>query len=109
MASHVAGVVHGGRGGQSRAAEVIVHVQDVGEQRLGGRLLHVKLLHLVRHHDCLPCDFLSGPEINKEVNKSNAPERTLCLDSKDVGIWNFYWVKLLSWNVFIDWSIQSRP
>ena len=65
MTRHVAGVMHGGGGGQSRAAEVIVHVQHVGEQRLGGGLLHVQLLHLVRHHDCLPCDFLSGPKIER--------------------------------------------
>ena len=73
-------VVHGGRGGKSRAPEVIIHVQDVGEQRLGGGLLHVELLHLVGHHDCLARDLLSGPEMDKYIIKINAPERALCLD-----------------------------
>ena len=52
---------HGEDAGQRGPPEVIVHVQHVGEQRLGGRLLDVKLLHLLRHHDCLPRDLLPGP------------------------------------------------
>ena len=40
--------------------EVVVHVQDVGQQRLGGTLLEVKLLHLVLHHDGLAGDLLAG-------------------------------------------------
>ena len=44
----------GGDPGQSRPPEVIVHVKHIGEQRLGGGLLDVKLLHLLGHHDCLP-------------------------------------------------------
>lgn len=51
----------GSGAGQGGASEVIVHVEDVGEQRLGGGLLDVQLLHLLGHHDCLPCDLLSGP------------------------------------------------
>ena len=38
--------------------KVIVHVQHVGKQRLGGR---VNLLHLVLHLDCLQAELLSGP------------------------------------------------
>ena len=52
---------HGEDAGQRGPPEVIVHVEHVGEQRLGGRLLDVKLLHLLRHHDCLPRDLLPGP------------------------------------------------
>ena len=67
--------MNGGGGRQGRAPEVIIHVQDVGEQGLGGGLLHVQLLHLVGHHDCLPSDLLSRPETNKdkEINRYNAP------------------------------------
>ena len=61
MAGDVAGMVHRGGGGEGGAPEVVIHVQDVGEQRLGGGLLHVQLLHLVGHHDCLPRDRLPGP------------------------------------------------
>ena len=101
--------MHRGRGRESRAPEVIIHVEDIGEQRLGGGLLHVQLLHLVGHHDCLTCDFLSGPEIDKEVNKINAPERALCLGRKDVCI---YMELLLGKTAELEclyWSIQSRP
>ena len=41
--------------------EVIVHVEHVGQQRLGGLLLEVELLHLVLHHDGLPRDLLPRP------------------------------------------------
>ena len=44
----------GGDPGQSRPPEVIIHVKHIGEQRLGGGLLDVQLLHLLGHHDCLP-------------------------------------------------------
>ena len=40
-------------------AEVIVHVEDVRQERLGGVLLHVHLLHLVLDQDGLPRDLLS--------------------------------------------------
>ena len=43
---------------QSGSSEVIVHVQNIGEQRLGGGLLDVQLLHLLCHHDGFPRDFL---------------------------------------------------
>ena len=47
---------------QPRAGDkVIVHVKDVGQQRLGGLLLEVELLHLVLHHDGLPSDLLPRP------------------------------------------------
>ena len=40
-------------------AEVIVHVEDVRQERLGGVLLHVHLLHLVLDQDRLPSDLFS--------------------------------------------------
>ena len=46
---------------ERRRAEVIVHVEDVRQEGLGGVLLHVHLLHLVLDQDCLPCDLLSWP------------------------------------------------
>ena len=49
----------GGNSRQSRPPEVIIHVQHIGEQRLGGGLLDVQLLHLLGHHDCLPGDLLT--------------------------------------------------
>ena len=80
----------GGNSRQGRPPEVIIHVQDIGEQRLGGGLLHVQLLHLVGHHDCLPRDLLSGPEMDKAINKINAPERALCLDREEVYIFGTF-------------------
>ena len=38
--------------------KVIIHVQDIGQQGLGGLLLEVELLHLVLHHDGFPGDLL---------------------------------------------------
>lgn len=38
--------------------KVIIHVQDVGQQGLGGLLLEVELLHLILHHDGFPGDLL---------------------------------------------------
>ena len=46
---------------QGGSSEIIVHIQNIGEQRLGGGLLDVKLLHLLGHHDGLPGDLLPGP------------------------------------------------
>jgi hypothetical protein len=43
-----------------RRPEVVVHVQHIGQQRLGRLLLEVELLHLVLHHDGLPGDLLPG-------------------------------------------------
>ena len=40
---------------------VIIHVKDIGQEGLGGGLLHVQLLHLALHHDCLPGQLLPGP------------------------------------------------
>ena len=42
-------------------SEVIVHIEDVGEQGLGGVLLQVHLLHLVLDQDRLPRDLRSRP------------------------------------------------
>ena len=41
--------------------EVILHVQHVGQEGLGGVLLQVELLQLVLHEDRLPGDSLPGP------------------------------------------------
>ena len=41
--------------------EIIVHIKDVRQERLGRPLLQVELLHLVLHHDRLPGDLLSRP------------------------------------------------
>ena len=46
---------------QRGSSEVIVHVQNIGEQGLGGGLLDVQLLHLLGHHDGLPGDLLARP------------------------------------------------
>ena len=46
---------------QSGSSEIIVHVQNIGEQRLGGGFLDVELLHLLGHHDGLPGDLLPRP------------------------------------------------
>lgn len=43
------------------APEVVVHVEDVGEEALGGLLLHLELLHAVGHEDGLAGDGLAGP------------------------------------------------
>ena len=44
-----------------RRAEVIVHVEDIRQERLGGVLFHVHLFHLVLDQDGLPRDLLSWP------------------------------------------------
>ena len=46
--------------------EVVVNVENVGQQRLGGDLLLLHLLHLLLHHDCLPGDLLSRPRHSEE-------------------------------------------
>ena len=46
---------------ERRRAEVIVHVEDVRQEGLGGVLLHVHLLHLVLDQDRLPRDLRSRP------------------------------------------------
>ena len=51
----------GSGAGQSGPPKVIIHIQDIGEQRLGGGFLDVQLLHLLGHHDCLPGDLLAWP------------------------------------------------
>ena len=48
------------------ASEVVVDVKNVGQQRLGGDLLLLHLLHLLLHHDCLPGDLLSGSRHSEE-------------------------------------------
>ena len=40
--------------------KVIIHVEDVSQQGLGGLLLKVELLHLILHHNGLPCYLLPG-------------------------------------------------
>ena len=47
-------------------SEVVVNVQNVRQQRLGGDLLLLHLLHLLLHHDCLPGDLLSGSRHSEE-------------------------------------------
>ena len=47
-------------------SEVVVNVQNVRQQRLGGDLLLLHLLHLLLHHDCLPGDLLSRPRHSEE-------------------------------------------
>ena len=44
---------------EGRPPKVIIHVKNIGEQRLRGGLLDVQLLHLLGHHDCLSRNFLS--------------------------------------------------
>ena len=46
---------------QARTPEIVVHVKHVGQQRFRGSLLHVKILHLLRHKDCLPGDLFARP------------------------------------------------
>ena len=63
--------------------EVVLHIQHVGQQRLGGALLQVQLLHLVLHHNRLAGDLLAWtghpqepgqplqeytPDLRKQVN-----------------------------------------
>ena len=50
----------GDRECESELPEVVVHVQDIGEERFGGLGLQVELLHLVLDHDGLARDLLSG-------------------------------------------------
>ena len=51
---------------RGRGTEVVVHVQHVGQERLGGTFLQVKLLHLVLHHDGLAGDLLTRARHAKE-------------------------------------------
>ena len=50
----------------SHTPELVVNIQNVGQQRLGGDLLLLHLLHLLLHHDCLPGDLLSGSRHSEE-------------------------------------------
>ena len=43
----------------SPSPEIVVHVEDVGEERARGVLLHLDLVHLVVHDDGLARDRLS--------------------------------------------------
>ena len=63
---HVAGVVGVVPPGANNTPEVVVNVENVGQQRLGGDLLLLHLLHLLLHHDCLPGDLLSRPRHSEE-------------------------------------------
>ena len=38
--------------------KVVIHVHHIDEERFGGDVLLVKVLHLLVHHDCLPGDLL---------------------------------------------------
>ena len=41
--------------------EVVIHIQDIGQEAFGGPLFQVELLHLVLHHYRLACDFFTRP------------------------------------------------
>ena len=45
----------------SSVPQVVINVKNVRQQRLGGLLFQVQLLHLVLHHYRLPGDLLPGP------------------------------------------------
>ena len=45
---------------QAGCSEVIVHVQDICQQGLGGCLLNVQFFHLLSLHDSLPRYFSPG-------------------------------------------------
>lgn len=60
--ARVASVVRGrARAHGLDLADVVVDVQDVGQERLRGTLLQLKLPHLVVHHDGLAGDLLTWP------------------------------------------------
>ena len=59
------GVVRVATSGHS-TPEVVVDVKNVGQQRLGGDLLLLHLLHLLLHHDCLPGDLFPGSRHSQE-------------------------------------------
>ena len=61
---------------QGGSSEIIVHIQNIGEQRLGGGLLDVELLHLLGHHDGLPGDLLSRPAHLKEPGQPLEEDHT---------------------------------
>ena len=42
------------------STEIIINVENIGQQGLGGYLLLVHLLHLLGHEDALPCDLVPG-------------------------------------------------
>ena len=61
---------------QGGSPEIIVHIQNIGEQRLGGGFLDVELLHLLGHHDGLPGDLLSRPAHLKEPGQPLEEDHT---------------------------------
>ena len=55
---HMAGVVRMRYAGR---VEAIIYIKNIGKERFGGDFLLLHLLHLLLHHDCLPCYLLSWP------------------------------------------------
>ena len=49
-----------------RGLVIVLHVQDIDQQRLGDVLRLVQLLELLLHHDGLPGDFLARPVHHEE-------------------------------------------
>ena len=59
------------------AAEIIVHVQHVGEQGFGGALLQLELLHLVIHQDRLARDLAAR---SRHAQHPRQPVEEECAD-----------------------------
>ena len=95
---------------QSRSSEIIIHVQNIWEQRLRGGFLDIKLLHFLGHHDCLPGDLLAWPSHLEE------PREPLQEDDSNLQSGHNWRIRLANFhkrqnfvNSLFGWQCISNP
>ena len=68
---------------QSGGSKVIIHVQHICQQRLGRRLLHIQILHLLSHHKRFLCYFLARSGHSQQPRN---PLEKSCLNLPQIGL-----------------------